>query len=54
MRTLYEIREYETPNSYSTPMGTKLRPRWRCVKLIARLTQQTDRLIVMVPFRVNI
>lgn len=53
MRTLYEIREYKTPNSYSSPLSSKLRPRWRCIKLIARLTQNNDRLIVMVPFIVN-
>lgn len=53
-RTLYEIREYKTPNSYSSPMSTKLRPRWRAIKLIARLTLagQSD-LIVMVPFQVT-
>jgi hypothetical protein len=53
MRTLYQIREYKTPNSYSTPIGVKLRTRWRAVKLIARLTLSGHRDIVMVPFSVN-
>jgi hypothetical protein len=53
MRTLYQIREYKTPNSYSTPMGVKLRTRWRAIKLITRLTISGHRDIVMVPFSVN-
>lgn len=53
-RTLYQIREYKTPNSYSTPLGTKLRTRWRSVKLIAKLTLSGHRDIVMVPFCVAI
>jgi len=48
-RTLYEIREYKTPTSYSTPLGRKLRPRHRAVRLIARLTTRTRDMIVMVP-----
>jgi len=54
MRTLYEIREYKTSTSYSTPMGRKLRPRWRAIKLIGRLTWKSGRDIVMVPVCVNI
>ena len=53
-RILYQIREYKTPNSYSTPMGTKLRNRWRGVKLIARLTAAGHRDIVMVPLSINV
>jgi hypothetical protein len=53
MRTLYQIREYKTPNSYSTPMSAKLRSRWRSIKLITRLTLSGHRDIVMVPFSVN-
>jgi hypothetical protein len=53
MKTLYQIREYKTPCSYSTPMGSKLRPRWRAIKLITRLTLAGHRDIVMVPFQVN-
>jgi hypothetical protein len=52
-KIFYQIREYKTPNSYSTPMGTKLRPRWRAIKLITRLTIAGHRDIVMVPFSVN-
>lgn len=52
-RILYELREYKTPNSYSSPMGQKLRPRWRTIKLIARLTATGHRDLIMVPFRVN-
>lgn len=53
-RIMYEIREYKTPNSYSSPLGVKLRNRWRAVKLIARLTAAGHRDIVMVPFCVNV
>lgn len=53
-RILYEIREYKTPNSYSLPMGNKLRPRHRCIKLITRLTIQNHRDLVMVPFKINL
>lgn len=53
-RIMYEIREYKTPNSYSTPMGSKLRTRWRAIKLITRLTIAGHRDIVMVPFRINV
>jgi hypothetical protein len=53
-RILYQIREYKTPNSYSTPMGSKLRTRWRAIKLITRLTIAGHRDIVMVPFRINV
>ena len=52
-RTMYEIREYKTPNSYSTPMGTKLRTRWRAIKLITRLTLSGHRDIVMVPYTIH-
>jgi hypothetical protein len=52
-RTLYQIRIYKTPTSYSAPMGFKLRDRWRSIRLIARLTRHTDDLIVMVPFVVH-
>jgi len=52
-KIFYEIREYKTPNSYSSPLGKKLRPRWKCVKLIARLTISGHRDIVMVPFAVE-
>jgi hypothetical protein len=52
-KIFYEIREYKTPVSYSSPLGKKLRPRWRCVKLIARLTMAGHRDIVMVPVAVN-
>jgi len=37
-KTLYEIREYKTPISYSVPLGNKLRTKHRCIKLITRLT----------------
>jgi hypothetical protein len=53
-KTMYQIREYKTPVSYSTPMGVKLRNRWRAVKLITRLTLSGHRDIVMVPFRVSV
>lgn len=52
-RTLYQIREYKAPNAYSTPLGVKLRTKWRSVKLIARLTLAGHRDIVLVPFHVN-
>jgi hypothetical protein len=52
-KIFYEIREYKTPVSYSSPLGKKLRPRWRCVKLIARLTMAGHRDIVMVPVAVT-
>jgi hypothetical protein len=52
-KTVYQIREYKTPNSYSTPMGCKLRPRHRAIKLITRLTIAGHRDIVMVPFKIN-
>lgn len=52
-RTMYEIREYKTPNSYSTPLGTKLRTRWRSIKLITRLTLSGHRDIVMVPYTIH-
>ena len=52
-KVFYEIREYKTPVSYSSPLGVKLRPRWRCIRLIARLTATNHRDIVMVPFHVN-
>lgn len=54
IRTLYEIREYKTPVSYSSPLGCKLRSRWRAVRLVARLTAADHRDIVLVPFRVNV
>ena len=53
-RTLYEIREYATPTSYSRPLGFKLRTRWRAVRLISRLTTRTRDLIVMVPHVINV
>jgi hypothetical protein len=52
-KIFYQIREYKTPVAYSTPLGEKLRPRWRCIKLIARLTIAGHRDIVMVPFSIN-
>lgn len=52
-KILYQLREYKTPNAYSTPMGTKLRSRWRTVKLITRLTIAGHRDLIMVPFSVN-
>lgn len=52
-KVFYEIREYKTPVSYSSPLGVKLRPRWRCIRLIARLTAANHRDLVMVPFHVN-
>ena len=52
-KIMYQIREYKTPNSYSTPMGVKLRNRWRAIKLITRLTLSGHRDIVMVPFSVT-
>jgi hypothetical protein len=52
-KIFYQIREYKTPIAYSTPLGEKLRPRWRCIKLIARLTIDGHRDIVMVPFSVD-
>lgn len=53
-RIMYEIREYKTPNSYSSPMGFKLRTRWRAIKLITRLTLAGHRDIVMVPYSINV
>lgn len=53
-RILYQIREYKTPTSYSTPLGAKLRNRWRSVKLIARLTVAGHRDLILVPFSVNV
>lgn len=52
-RTLYQIREYKTPSSYSYPLSAKLRTRWRCIKLVARLTEAGHRDLILVPFRVN-
>jgi hypothetical protein len=52
-RILYEIREYKTPVAYSSPMGCKLRTRWRALRLISRLTLSGHRDIVMVPFSIN-
>jgi hypothetical protein len=52
-KIMYQIREYKTPVSYSTPMGVKLRNRWRAIKLITRLTLSGHRDIVMVPFSVT-
>lgn len=54
-RTMYQIREYKTPNSYSTPMGVKLRNRWRSVRLVTRLTLAGHNdLIVLVPISVAV
>ena len=53
-RTMYEIREYKTPSSYSSPMGSKLRPRHRALKLMARLTLNGHRDLVLVRFVVNV
>jgi len=49
-RTLYEIREYKTPTSYSRSLGAKLRPRNRAIKIIARLSwgRHRDRDLVMI------
>ena len=56
-RTLYQIREYKTPNSYSTPVGTKLRDRHLAVRIIAFLAFRKNhkhRDFVMVPLTVRI
>lgn len=52
-RIMYQIREYKTPVNYSTPLGTKLRNRWRTVKLLTRLTLAGHRDLIMVKFLIN-